>query len=43
MPGLVPVAIDHPVSSITAEEMARRVSQVDAQAEAVWLGRATAA
>ena len=43
MPGLVPVVIDHPVSSITAEEMARRVSQVDAQAEAVWLGRAIAA
>lgn len=40
MPGLVPVVIDHPVSSITAEEMARRVSQVDARAEAVWLGRA---
>jgi hypothetical protein len=40
MPGLVPVVIDHPVSSIAAEEMARRVAQVDAQAEAVWLGRA---
>lgn len=42
MPGLVPVVIDHPVSSINAEEMARRVAQVDAQAEAVWLGRACA-
>jgi hypothetical protein len=42
MPGLVPVVIDHPVSSITAEEMARRIAQVDAQAEAVWLGRAAA-
>lgn len=39
MPGLVPVVIDHPVSSITAEEVAKRVAQIEVQAEAVWLGR----
>jgi len=39
MPGLVPVVIDHPVSSITAEEVAARVRQIEAQAEAVWLGQ----
>ncbi|MCO6414996.1 hypothetical protein JYK14_02235 [Siccirubricoccus sp. KC 17139] len=39
MPGLRPVVIDHPVSSITAEEVAARVRQIETQAEAVWLGR----
>jgi hypothetical protein len=39
MPGLVPVVIDHPVSSITAEEVAVRVAQIVSQAQAVWLGR----
>lgn len=40
MPGLVPVVIDHPVSSITAQEVAARVAQIEVQAQAVWLGRA---
>jgi hypothetical protein len=38
MPGLVPVVIDHPVSSITAEEVAARVAQIEVQAQAVWRG-----
>ena len=40
MPALVPVVIDHPVSSITAQEVAARVAQIETQAQAVWLGRA---
>ncbi len=40
MPGLLPVVIDHPVSSITAQEVAARVAQIVVQAQAVWLGRA---
>jgi hypothetical protein len=39
MQGLRPVVIDHPVSSITAEEVAVRVAQIALQAQAVWLGR----
>jgi hypothetical protein len=39
MQGLRPVVIDHPVSSITAAEVAARVAQIEVQAEAVWLGR----
>jgi hypothetical protein len=39
MPGLKAVVIDHPVSSITAEEVAARVVQIKVQAQAVWLGR----
>jgi hypothetical protein len=38
MPSLQPVVIDHPVSSITAEEIAARVKQITRQAQAVWLG-----
>jgi hypothetical protein len=38
MPGLAPVVIDHPVSSLTAEEIAARVEQVRARVRAVWLG-----
>lgn len=38
MPGLRPVVITHPVSSITAEEVAARVKQIEAQAVAVWTG-----
>jgi hypothetical protein len=38
MPALKPVVIDHPVSSITAKEVARRVEQIVGQARAVWLG-----
>ena len=40
MPGLKPVVIDHPVSSITAEEVAARVAQIVVQAQRVWLGQA---
>lgn len=39
MEGLVPVVIDHPVSSITAAEVAQRVAQITVQAQVVWLGR----
>lgn len=38
MPGLVPVVVDHPISSITEAEMAARIAQVVTQAQAVWLG-----
>jgi len=38
MPALVPVVIDHPVSSITAAEVAARVASIVPQAEAVWRG-----
>jgi hypothetical protein len=37
MPSLRAVVIDHPVSSITAEEIAARVQQITKQAQAVWL------
>ena len=39
MPGLIPVVIDHPVSSITAEEVGIRAAQVALQAPKVWLAR----
>jgi hypothetical protein len=39
MKGLVPVVIDHPVSSITQAEVGARVVQVKTQAPAVWTGR----
>jgi hypothetical protein len=38
MKALEPVVIDHPVSSITAEEVASRVAQIRQQAQQVWLG-----
>lgn len=38
MPDLRPVVIDHPVSSITAEEVAARVAVIAVQAQEVWLG-----
>lgn len=38
MPDLCPVVIDHPVSSITAEEIAARVAVIAVQAREVWLG-----
>lgn len=38
MPELRPVVIDHPVSSITAEEVAARVVMIASQAQQVWLG-----
>ncbi len=41
MRGLEPVVIDHPVSSITAEEVLARVAQIRVQAERVWNGSQT--
>lgn len=41
MPDLRPVVIDHPVSSITAEEVAARVAVISVQAQEVWLGTRT--
>jgi hypothetical protein len=38
MPGLEPVVIDHPVSSITDAEVTQRVAQIVAQAQKVWTG-----
>ena len=38
MPDLRPVVIDHPVSSITDEEVAARVAIIAEQAQQVWLG-----
>src|SRR5580700_4791716 len=38
MPDFEPVVIDHPVSSITAEEIGARVRQIRERAEKIWLG-----
>jgi hypothetical protein len=38
MQGLIPIVIDHPVSSITQEEVEARAAQVALQAPKVWLG-----
>lgn len=38
MPDLRPVVIDHPVSSITDDEVAARVKMIAEQAQEVWLG-----
>jgi hypothetical protein len=38
MKGLIPVVIDHPVSSITQPEVEARAAQVALQAPRVWLG-----
>ncbi|MNV66396.1 hypothetical protein D3C71_1591470 [compost metagenome] len=38
MKALEPVVIAHPVSSITAEEVAQRAAQIKEQAQQVWLG-----
>ena len=35
---LAPVVIDHPLSTLTDEEIAERALQASAQAVAVWLG-----
>ena len=39
MQGLIPIVIDHPVSSITQGEVEARAAQVALQAPDVWLGR----
>jgi len=38
MPDFEPVVIDHPVSSITPEEIDARVLQIREKAERIWLG-----
>ena len=38
MPDFEPVVIDHPVSSITPEEIAARVLQIREKAARIWLG-----
>lgn len=39
MLGLVPIVIDHPVSSITQAEVEERAAQVALQAPKIWLGQ----
>jgi len=39
MPNFAPVVIDHPVSSITQNELERRVCQITEQAEEIWTAR----
>ena len=41
MAGLHAVVIAHPLSSLTDEEIARRIDEALPQAERVWLGVAT--
>jgi len=36
MPNFTPIAIDHPISSITNEEIDRRVCQIEEQAKKIW-------
>ena len=36
---LAPVIIDHPLSTLTDDEIERRAQQAAGQAVAVWLGR----
>jgi hypothetical protein len=38
MQGLIPIVIDHPVSSITQAEVEARAVQVASQAPKIWLG-----
>jgi hypothetical protein len=38
LPDFVPVIIDHPVSSITAEQISARVVQIKLMAQKVWIG-----
>jgi hypothetical protein len=38
MPDFAPVVIDHPISSITQEEIAARVLQIREKAQRIWLG-----
>jgi hypothetical protein len=39
MPDLVPVVIDHPLSTLSDAEIAQRAEQATAQAVKVWLGK----
>ena len=42
MPDFEPVVIDHPVSSLSDEEITTRVVQIRQQAEKIWLGQLSA-
>jgi len=39
MPDLVPVVIDHPLSTLSEAEIDRRAEQAAAQAVKIWLGK----
>ena len=39
MPDLAPVVIDHPLSTISDDEIAARAAQAAEQAALIWLGR----
>ena len=39
MPGLAPVVIDHPLSTLSDAEIAQRAEQAAAQAVQIWLGK----
>ncbi len=39
MPDLAPVVIDHPLSTLTDDEIDRRAEQAASQCMAVWLGK----
>ena len=41
MPDLAPVVIDHPLSTLSDAEIARRAEQAAEQSTAIWLGRST--
>jgi hypothetical protein len=38
MPDLVPVVIDHPLSTLSDAEIAQRAEQAAVQSVAIWLG-----
>ena len=42
MPDLAPAIIDHPLSTLTEAEIARRAEQATAQCVAIWLGTISA-
>jgi len=39
MPDLVPVVIDHPLSTISEAEIDARAAQAAEQAEGIWMGK----
>jgi hypothetical protein len=42
MPDLAPAVIDHPLSTLTEAEIARRAEQAAPQCVAIWLGTVSA-
>ena len=42
MPDLVPAVIDHPLSTLTEAEIARRAEQAAVQCVSIWLGMTSA-